>query len=211
MRITLIWLPVTLCAATLGAQAPAARVHTSGAGFSYSIPSDWEVVDTQQAIPSLRQQANQDAKSEDEKKGIGCSQLELTARHGEPASVIAVMALPYDCFGQAMTDKDLPGFVEGATEGMKQSLDISNPVYGTYSLGSHSLWIERAQGAPKGHPDLHYTVEVACSLLKKAAVCWMVMAADADSLRSFEGGAVTLDGESHTTLVPPAAFEKKPS
>jgi hypothetical protein len=213
MKPWLFTVPLALWGAYMGAQppAPVAQVHTSGTGFSYSIPSDWEVVDAHSSLPDLQQQTANDAKSEDEKKGVACTKVELTARHGDPSSVIVVVALPYDCFGQVFSDKDLPGFGTGAAEGVKQSLDVSEPVYGSYSLGTHSMWIERAQGSPKARPDLHYTVEVACSLLKKAAVCWMALAADEASLRTFERAAVSLDGETGTPLVPANAFDKKPS
>lgn len=191
--------------------APASQPHASELGFSYSIPTDWQVVDAQGTLPTVKAQANQNATSEDEKKGLACVELALTARHGDPASILVEVALPFDCFGQQMTDKDLPGFASGASEGLKQSFDVSDPVFATYSLGSHSMWIERAKGTPKANPELSYTVEITCSLLKKAAVCWMAMAADDAALHVFERGAVTLDGESDGALVPPTAFAKKPS
>lgn len=199
--------------ATLLAQAtsPASQPHTSDLGFSYSLPSDWQVVDAAPSLPAVKQQADQSAISEEEKRGVACVQIALTARHGEPASVVVVVDLPFDCFGQTMADKDLPGFAQGASEGIKQSFDISDPVYGSYTLGTHSVWIERAKGTPKGHPESPYTVEIACSLLKKGAVCWMAMAADPGALQVFESGSVALEGEPASVLVPPTAFDKKPS
>jgi hypothetical protein len=110
-----------------------------------------------------------------------------------------------------MSARDLPGFAQGASEGIKQSFDITDPVYGDYALGTHSMWIERAKGTPKGHPDAPYTVEIACTLLKKGAVCWMALAASDDALKTIEGGAVALEGDSPTALVPATAFEKKPA
>jgi hypothetical protein len=199
-----------LCAAPLVAQAPAAQAHASDIGFSYSLPSDWEVVDGKPSLPGVQEQAAKTAKSEDEKKGIACVQVALTARHGDPASVVVVVALPFDCFGQTMTEKDLPGFASGASEGLKNTFEISNPVHASYSLGTHSLWIERASGALKDNPEVKYTVETVCSILKKGAVCWMAMAADDAGLQTFEHGAVALDGEAATILVPASAFAKKP-
>jgi hypothetical protein len=189
----------------------APQAHASDLGFSYSVPNDWEVVDAQPTLPVVREQAEKNASSADEKKGLACVQIALTARHGDPSSVVVEVALPFACFGQEMSEKDLPGFASGASEGLKQSFDIGEPAYGAYSLGSHSMWIERAKGTPKGHPELPYTVEIACSLLKKAAVCWMAMAADDAALHTFERGAVTLDGEALSALVPATAFDKKPS
>jgi len=72
------------------------------------------------------------------------------------------------------------------------------------------LWIERAAGAVKEHPEMKYTVETVCSLLKKGAVCWMAMAADNAHLQTFERGLVALDGEAPAALVPADAFAKKP-
>ncbi len=195
------------------AQTPGAapEVHPSDLGFSYSLPSDWEVVNASPTLSGVKEQAQQNAATEDEKKGVACVQIALTARGGSPTSVLVVVQLPFACFGQTMSSKDLPGFAQGASEGIKQSFDISDPVYGDYTLGTHSLWIERAKGTPKGHPEAPYTVEIACTLLKKGAVCWMALAASDAALKIIEGGAVALEGESPTALVPTSAFEKKPA
>jgi hypothetical protein len=136
----------------------------------------------------------------------------MTAEHGNPASVVVVTALPFACYGQTVTASDLANFGEGAAEGMKQTFDITEPVDATYSLGSHAMWVERAKGIPKNHPESPFTFEIACTVLEKGAVCWMTMAADAASLQAFEQGMVSLDGEAATTLVPASAFvPNKPS
>lgn len=193
------------------AQAPALQAHASELGFTYSLPSEWEVMATPPSLAEMKQEQTQNATSEDEKKGLACVQLALTARHGDPASVVVVIQLPFDCFGQTMSDKDLPGFAQGASEGLKQSFDISDPVYGSYALGTHSMWAERAKGSPKGHPELPYTMEIACSLLKKGAVCWMAMASDDAALKIFESSPVVLEGEAAAALVPATAYDKKPA
>jgi hypothetical protein len=205
-----------LCGAALVAQepapqAPAAQTHTSALGFTYAVPADWEVVDTSATLGGVKQQAQQNASEDVEKRGAACVAVSLTAKHGAPASVMVIVELPFDCLGQTATEKDLPGFAQGASEGLKQNFDLAEPVFGTYALGSHSMWVERAQGAPKGHPELPYTVEIACTLLKKGAVCWMMMAADAASLQILEGGAVALEGDPAAALVPANAFAKKPT
>ena len=203
---------VILCAAKLGAQAAAtaSEIHTSTLGYGYSLPSTWDVVSTAPTLAGVKEQAQQNAASDDEKKGVACVQIAFTARHSEPTSVVVVVELPFACFGQSMTPKDLPGFAQGASEGIRQSFDVTDPVYADYTLGSHSFWIERAKGVPKGHPEAPYTVEVACTLLKKGAVCWMALAANDEALQVFEAGAVTLDGETPVSLVPANVFEKKP-
>ena len=190
--------------------ATAGVAHASDIGFSYSIPADWEVVDTKPELPAVQAEVAKTAKSEDEKKGIGCVQVALTARHGDPASVIVVVALPYDCYGTTMTEKDLPGFGSGAAEGIKNTFNISNAIHGAYKVGTHSMWVERANGVLKDDPAVHYTVETVCSVLKNGAVCLMAMAADKAGLQTFENGAVALDGEVPAALVPATAFEKKP-
>lgn len=196
-------------------QAPAlqaaGQTHSSDIGFSYTLPADWQFVDIPSSLPQVQDQATKNAKSEAEKKGIACIQIAMTARHGDPASVVVVVALPFDCFGQDLAEKDLPGFASGASEGLKSTFDLSNPEYGTYSLGTHNLWIERATGTVKEHSEAKYTIETVCTLLKKGAVCWMAMAADDAGLRTFEQGAAVLDGEASAVLVPADAFVKKPS
>jgi hypothetical protein len=190
--------------------ASAGVAHTSDIGFSYSIPANWEVVDTKPTLPAVQAEVAKTAKSEDEKKGIGCVQVALTARHGNPSSVVVVVGLPFDCYGTTMTEKDLPGFGAGAAEGIKNTFNISNAVHGVYAVGTHSMWVERANGVLKDDPTVHYTVETVCSVLKKGAVCWMAMAADKAGLQTFENGAVALDGEVSAALVPATAFDKEP-
>jgi hypothetical protein len=136
--------------------------------------------------------------------------MALTARHGLPPSVILVVALPYACFGQTMTDKDLPGFAQGASEGLRKSFDLADPIYSAYTLGAHSMWIERAKGTVIGHAEVQYTVEMVCSTLKKGAICWMALAKDDEALKIFEHSAVILDGEAQPALVPETAFAHKP-
>ena len=126
-------------------------------------------------------------------KGDACVELAMTAKHGNPASVVVVMALPFSCYGQTMTVSDLENFGEGAAQGMKQTFDLTDPVQTTYPLGSHTMWIERANGTPKNHAESSFTFEIACTVLEKGAVCWMTMADDAASLQAFEKGTVSLD------------------
>lgn len=213
MRAAAILWALSLSGSLLAGQTPAltSESHPSDLGFSYSLPSDWDVVNSNPTLPDVKEQVQKNATSDEEKKGVACVQIALTARHGTPASVLVVVQLPFGCFGQSMTAKDLPGFAQGASEGIKQSFDVSDPVNGDYTLGTHSMWIERAKGTPKGHPESPYTVEIACTVLKKGAVCWMAMAADEDALKVIEGGSVVLEGETPVALVSPEAFLKKPA
>lgn len=180
-------------------------------GFTYRLPAGWDAIDTKSTLPEVKKRQMETAKTDDERKEIACVQIPISARRGNPPSFLAAMALPFDCFGQPMTEKDLPGFAEGSSQGPRAIFDFADPVYGAYSLGSHSMWIERAKGNPKGHPEMPYTLEIACTLLKKSAVCWMTVAGDDQALKEFETNAVTLNGEFFTELVPATAFDKKPA
>jgi hypothetical protein len=200
-----------LISAPLFAQTPAVSApDTKDLGFTYHLPAGWDAIDAQSTLPEVKKRQMESAKTEEEKKEIACVQVPVSARRTAPPSFLAAMALPFDCIGQIMTEKDLPGFAEGSSEGPRAIFDFGDPVYGTYSMGSHSIWIERAKGNPKGHPEMPYTLEIACSLLKNAAVCWMTVAGDDQALKEFEGTAVTLDGDAFAQLVPSTAFDKKP-
>jgi hypothetical protein len=179
-------------------------------GFTYHVPAGWDAIDVQATLPEVKKRQMETAKTDDEKKMIACVQIPISARRGAPPSFLAAMALPFDCFGQVMTKKDLPGFAEGSSQGPRAIFDFADPVYGSYTMGSHGMWIERARGNPKGHPEMPYTLEIACSLLKKSAVCWMIVAGDDQALKEFEGTAVTLNGDFFAELVPATAFDKKP-
>ena len=200
--------------AVLMAQAPgssgaAQHSFSSDLGFSYDLPSEWEVLDARANLEKAKQQAAPNVKTEEGKKQLACMQMGMTARHS--GSVIVNYALPFDCLGRKASDEDLPGVGEDASQGVRQGFDVGEPIVGTYSLGSHNLWIERVKGTPKGRAGVSYTIEIACALLKKAAVCWMAMAADDEALQTFEHGAVSLDGDTPVALVPATAFDKKPS
>ena len=199
---------VALTAQTPASSPAASHSYSTDLGFSYDLPSDWQVTGTQADSLQAKQQAAENASSEEAKKGMACAQMGLTARHGQ--SVIVDVALPFDCFGKQMSDEDMHGFGEVASQGVKQGFDIGDPTYATYSLGTHHLWAERVKGTPKGQVGTSYTIEIACAVLKNAAVCWMAMAADDAAMRTFEHGLVTLDGDAPVALVPTTAFDKKP-
>jgi hypothetical protein len=235
MKIRLFAALLVLCAVPLAAQAPAtpdaaptpaspdaastpippppptadAQAHTSDLGFSYSIPPDWDVVDAKPMLPSVLQKAARDYGNESAKMAA-CVQLPLTAHHGNPPSAIVVVGLSFDCMGHTFTVQDLPSVATGVNEGLAKSIQIDNPVTNTYTLGTHSMWIQRATGSLAGHPEIKRTMETVCSVLKKGVVCWMALAADDATLQTFENGVVTLDGEDATTLVPADALQKKP-
>jgi hypothetical protein len=208
MRFLASFLLLSAAASVLPAQSVAVTHTSQELGFSFTVPSDWQVMDTSAVA---KEQARQSAQSEDDKKGLACVQVGFTARHGNPSSVMTEAALPFDCYGQKMSQADLPGFAASASAGLEQTFDLDEPVYGSYALGSHPFWIERVHGSVKGQPTMPFTVEIACGMTKKAAVCWMMMAADEASLKTFERAPVSLDGEDATPLVPANAFDRKPS
>lgn len=190
-------------AAAASAQPP--QFEDSAVGFSYTLPSDWETV----APPRVRT-VTVPYPELMTKKGDACVEVDFTAKHGTPASTIVVIALPFACYGQTLKPGDLANFGAGAAEGLKQTFEISDPVQGNYTLGSHTVWIERAKGTPKGHANEPFHFETACTVLAKGAVCWLTMAADWHSLRAFEQAPVTLDGDTFAELVPRHSFVPEP-
>lgn len=206
MKAVILIFVLSLCGAAV-AQMPS-RTFRDDLGFSYSVQADWDVVDYS---AQAKEQARQNAATEDAKKGLQCAQMGLMARHGSPSSVIVEVALPFACFGQTMTNADLPGFAAGASQGLRQNFDLAAPEVGAYTLDKHDFWIERANGTLTQNPSVGYTIEIACTVAQKAAVCWMTMAADPAALNTFENGMVSLDGSAPEALVPSTAFDKKPA
>jgi hypothetical protein len=177
------------------------EVKDTNIGFSYSLPAGWETEASSPAKPDVPYPT-----VEAPKKGNACAQAELTARHGTPFSVVVVVALPFDCYGQSLTKKNMADFTAGASEGLKQTFEVTNTVMNNYALGSHTMWVEQASGIVKGQPESKYTLEVACTLMAKGAACWMTMAADAADLQAFELEPVTLEGDSFDAIVPSNAI-----
>jgi hypothetical protein len=184
-----------------GTPAQSAQVQRVDIGFSSSLPADWQIV----AAPPASKAVLPYPAAVAPKKGDACIDVAMTARHSGSASVVVVLALPFDCYGQTLAASDLRNFGLGAAEGLKRSFVIMSQAQRDYSLGSHPVWIERADGTPKGRPENPYTFEIACTVLEKGAACWMTMAADAASLNDFEHEAVTLDGDRLHALVPAGA------
>jgi len=184
-------------------------MSSASLGFNYTLPSDWIVEDMQETARQVQQQAAQSAQNDAEMRAVGCMEAPFKAHHGI-GSTVAIVALPFDCFGQHYTDADLPAFATNIVEGLKKGWKISDPVYGSYSLGTHSLWVERAKGSLLNGAGDKKTLELVCSMLRNGAVCWMAFVAGSAELKGFELGAVTLDGEASPSLVPAAAFDKKP-
>ena len=201
-----------LAAASMLPQAapqPAAPDPPAGAGplgFRYILPDDWQIVGASSVSSSEHKKEEKGAPTAEEKKGIDCLQVVMTARHGDPPTVIVVDALPFACYGQTLTDTELPGFGSGAAEGLKQAFDISSPIESSYMIAGHKMWIQRARAIPKGQTAPQYTVEIACTLLQKGVVCWLAQASDEAGLRVFEQSSVILDGVSAPALVPSGAF-----
>jgi hypothetical protein len=204
-------IPPSVLEGTLLAGPPVPQVHSSDLGFSYSLPSDWEVISEHPTQPWEQMQGARYAHNAKELLDA-CVFDVLTAGHRKPASIITVSAIPFDCVGSRMseiTDKDLPGIVAGASRAMQKSINLENPFHGVYSLGTHHLWIERATGAPIAHPEEKGTVETVCSLLKRGIACWTTFAGDDAALKTFEQGAVTLEGEAATALIPDDVVQHK--
>jgi hypothetical protein len=216
MRALIPAIVVAACVAPLLGQAPATKaaapqqMSSTSLGFSYNLPSDWTVEDMQETARQVQQQAAQSAQNDAEMRAVGCMEAPFKAHHGNGGSTVAIVALPFDCFGQHYTDADLPGFATSIAEGLKKGWKISDPVYGKYSLGAHSLWIERAKGSLLNSPGDKKTLELVCSMLKNGAVCWMAFVAGDTELKEFEQGGVALDGDVSPALVPATAFDKKP-
>lgn len=190
------------------AHAPA-QVENKDIGFSFSLPGEWELV-AAPALPAQQQKEEQKAPIAEDRQGVACIDIPLTAQRGKPASVVAIVELPFACFGQKMKYDDLPGFGQGATEGLKRTLDIIAPITASYRLAGHRIWIERAKATPKGKTTPEFTVEIACTVLEKGAVCWLAQAADAAGLQAFEHASVTLDGRNAGAIVPRDVFVKNP-
>lgn len=197
-----------LLAQTPPAQSPAAppAAGPPEPEFTYHLPEDWQIVRPKTPAPEQQQKQEQKTPDIEVKKGIACLEVPMTARHGDPPSVVVIVALPIDCYGQTMNDDSLPLLGAGAAEGLKQSFTITDPVTASYSLAGHPMWIERARGVPQGKTAPVYTLEIACTILKKEAVCWLAQATEEAALRIFESAPVTLDGDAAPALVPDGLF-----
>jgi hypothetical protein len=193
--------------ATDKAASPAEQpIFKSEGDFSYNYPADWNVVDMKPMLPVQRLKAEQDAKSDLERRGADCADVQLTIRHGNPASVILIMFLEYKCLGLELKESDLGSTGLGIAQGLTKSFNVKDPKYGAYNLGKHAFWIERADGTPVNHPEREYRLETACTLLKKGLTCWLAMAGTPDAIATFEASKVSLEGDSPEVLVPASTF-----
>ena len=193
----------------ISSDAKAPIVFASDTGFTFAYPADWEVVDTKPMLPVEKLKAQEGAKSDLEKRGADCAQIQLMIRHGAPRSVIVILVLDYSCVGNTINANDLAATGSGVAKGLTKNFEINDPAYGAYRLGSHNFWIERALGTSRSHPDTQYALETTCTMLKKSLVCWFALAPNIETLSTFETGAVSLEGESAAMLVPASTFAPK--
>lgn len=186
---------------------PLIATFKSELGFSYSYPSGWEVVDMKPAMPVIRQKIEEKSDSDQEKKGAECAQIDLMLRNQSPLSLIEVLTMQNACFPVKPSVDSLAAFGLGMAKGLQKTLDITNPVYSSYKLGTHSIWIEKASATIKDSSATHYILEVSCTLLHKGFVCIVAFAHDDQALEVFESGRIVLDDEAPVALVPADAFK----
>jgi hypothetical protein len=183
--------------------------NTLDLSFSYTLPSDWEAFDDRQSLLAVQQQTEKSGATVEARRGINCTRKLMTSRHGKPYSVVSVSALPFACFGHEMPASDLPAFASGGWDNLKSEFDMSEMFWTDYSLGSHAVRAQRANGNIKGHPEIHYRIELVCTVLKKAAVCWTGLSTDDAAQRAFEQSTPKLDSDPATELVPENGVEWK--
>jgi hypothetical protein len=181
---------------------------TSDAGFSYSYPADWDVVDAKPMLPAVQMQANDTADNAVEKRGVNCTQVGLLLKHKSLQSSIIVLVLPYSCIGAPLKETDLAGVASGMAEGIKKNYEIKDPAYAAYRLGKFGFSAERSQASSKAHPEVTVTLETTCGLLSKAMVCWMAFAGKPEAISVLEAGKTSLEGASELPLVPSATFTR---
>jgi hypothetical protein len=222
------WLAIgsaaALCQAPPAA-APAPAPDASDPGFQFALPSGWEALPSPSDPAPPSSQAPQNIVPA---RGTGCIKVPLTAHSGDARSVLIEVVLPFACFGQIITQDQLPDLAAGAAEGLKQAFDISDAVESNYMLGTHRMWAQHAMASPKGadvksqakskgqgkdqqggQSASPFTFEIACGLLHKSAVCWAVAASDAAALSDFDHASVTLDADPPASLVPATVFPAK--
>jgi hypothetical protein len=228
MQPNLILVPLLAASCALGAQAQASTsltpprpdatnivlpkdsvTFTSDAGFSYSYPADWDVVDSKPMLPAIQMQAKDKADGELERQGVDCTQVGLLLKHKSLQSSIIVLVLPYSCVGSAIKQTDLAAVASGIAEGIKKNYDLENPAYAAYKLGKFGFSAERSQATSKAHPELTFTLETTCGLLSKDMVCWMAFARDDAAISVLEAGKTSLEGAPALPLVPTATFAGK--
>jgi hypothetical protein len=226
MRPNLLLTVLLSASCVLGAQTPAPAgsasaqpadaapstellTFTSDAGFSYTYPSDWKVIDSKPMLPAIQMEAKDKADGDLEKKGVDCTQVSLLLRSSSSHSSIIVLVLPYSCVGTALKQSDLAGAAAGMAEGLKKNYDIKDPAYGAYKLGKFSFAAERSLGTSKAHPESTVTLETTCGMLSKAMVCWMAFAQNQAGISVLESGKTSLEGGPALPLVPPTAFAKR--
>lgn len=192
-----------------GSPAPAFTVYSDESGFSFSYPSDWEVVDSKPLLPVAQMQARERATSAAERQGASCTQLALILSKPSAQARIVVLTIAYDCVGGIIKQSDLAAVGTGISAGMKKSMLITEPTYAAYRLGTHEMWVERANGSPLTHPESKSSVETVCTMLKKSLVCWMDVSGTAEGIAALDNATVTLEGERASALVPPSAFHKR--
>lgn len=183
----------------------AALLYSSDFGFQYTYPAGWTRVDTASMMPSIQMQQQARALTDKAKRAAACTHIGLLVTRSNPTMKIIIIELPYSCYGSSYQDSEVSTYGPGVLDGLGQQFDIGAPTSTTtYKLGKHSIWANRSHATLKQHPDQPYEMETVCTILSKAAVCWVAIAEQAQMLSVLEQGQVSLDGDPLVALVPPA-------
>ena len=174
-------------------------------GFTSSYPTDW-----QDQTATLRIRLVRELKNHEGKLGhwpLVCAQPVLRLSHGNPPSLIWVVALTHSCTN--FKESNFAVAVElGMCSTTPSHYEIRDTLEGTYKLHDATFWIERSVGFPKDHPEARVTLERVCGWLKSSAVFWEGELRDEDAVKVFEGALTSIDGEEPTPLVPASAIAK---
>lgn len=172
-----------------------------GAGFTYEVPMDFHILNTEKWVASLKDDPNSPQSAEN------CSAYWLVATPEGNSRLVTVRTFAQKCLGYANTADNLPFQLSQAAINLAKKYTVHNVEYGTFTAGSHSFGVLRCTASLKSRAwEADRSLAIVLSLIPNGLVEFFLMGRSPAELSAVMATTLKLDDGAETALVPHGAF-----
>jgi len=172
-----------------------------GAGFTYEVPSDFHILDTEKWLASIKDDPTNPQSSDN------CSAYWLVATPEGNARMVTVRTYPLKCLNFTITTNNLPYLLSQAAINLQKKYITHNVEYGSFTAGSHTFGALRCTASLKGHSwEGDRSLAMVLSPIPNGLVEFFLMGRSPAELNAAMATTLKLDDGSETPLIPHSAF-----
>jgi hypothetical protein len=179
----------------------------SGLGFSYEVPQDLMILDTQQWEAAHRARSATQSATSEAAPSHRCGETLLVATVGDQSKLITVRTGAPECIGPANSAESLHLLMATAVVGLSQSYTLRNPQYGSFSAGAHQISVIRSTGALKKRPwEADKYIAMVFIPARSGVVEYFLGGRTRADLDALMATRLRFDDGTETALIPAGAF-----